>query len=90
MLSRRVAGHVYDYHLNFALSSHIQKYEELCGFFTNRTNPNVLDFIWIPMLQMLAPSCQDTYDDVIAQRTLAASKRKPGLFGTSGLLTDIR
>ena len=42
----------------------------------------------IPFTSSTAPSCQDAYDDVVSQRILEASKRKPGLFGVCGLITN--
>jgi hypothetical protein len=90
MLSERSPGHVMDHHLNFTLSSYIQKYEELAGCCSNlnRRNPNVLDYSWIPVLQMLAPEHQEAYDDVIAQRTSALSDRIHGLFNSGGVILD--
>ena len=51
MLCRRVAYHENDVHMNFILSSYIEKYEEI-AFPENkisRSNANVLDFKWIPL-----------------------------------------
>ncbi len=41
----------------------------------------------MPFTLYTTPACQDAYDDVVSQRIIAASKRKPGHFGVCGLVT---
>ncbi len=89
-LSHRSPGHVRDGHLNHTLSSHIAKYEELAYPLDDakvRTNANVLDYKWIPLLQMLAPTQIETYNAVVTSRAAAASNKKLGLFGSSELIS---
>ena len=55
MLSCRIPGYKNDNHLNFALSSCTEKYETISGISSTniRNNPNVLDYAYIPLIQML-------------------------------------
>ena len=48
-------------------SPHVLEYEEIAFPLqrSTRSNVNVLDFKWVPLLQMLAPTNQDEYNEVL-------------------------
>ena len=73
-------------HSLFLLLLHLLQYEEIAypQHSVTRSNPNILDFKWIPLPQMFAPTNQDAYNVLLANRMQKATQAAPGLFGSPG------